>query len=296
MFLKEQIEAGHVMVNDKPVTKVSGKVRPGDKVSFHFVEATVTDLEPVDGKLTVLFEDESVLVINKRQGDVVHPGAGYRAHTLVNYLLYHLRDVSTFAEQKTGEIEERPGIVHRLDRGTSGVMIVAKSRLVQETLSRQFKDRLVKKEYEAIVWGKPGNRSIWRSDIGRDPYDRKKMSSKSDRGRDSITKWERARAFQHFAHLILYPHTGRTHQIRVHCSEAGFPIVGDALYGRNSTPVRLRGLAEEIANLAAAQPETLLHARALTFHHPVTGAEQRIEAPRPDSFNTFLGLLEKKNA
>lgn len=296
MFLKEQIEAGNVTINGTPCLKTSSKVRPGDRVSFRFKEAAPADLEPVDGSLAILFEDESLLVINKRQGDVVHPGAGHRGHTLVNYLLHHLRDVSTFAEQGTGENAERPGIVHRLDRGTSGVMIVAKSRQVQETLSRQFKDRLVKKEYEAVVWGKPGDRSIWRSSIGRDPNDRKKMSSKSERGRDSVTRWERQRAFQHFAHLVLFPHTGRTHQIRVHCAEAGFPIVGDSLYGRNKTPVRLRGLDEEIANLAAALPETLLHARALTFLHPLTQKEQRIEAARPDAFTQFLELLERKDA
>ncbi len=292
MFLKEQIELGNIQVNGSPVTKTGLKVRSGDQVSCLFTEQAPLDLEPIEGHLSILFEDEHLIVLNKRQGDVVHPAPGHQGETLVHYLLHHMRHDPKFAASDT----DRPGIVHRLDRGTSGVMLVAKTRGIQEALSKLFKDRLVKKEYEAVVWGKPPDRGVWKSEIGRDTKNRKKMSSRTSKGRASVTHFERRRLFQHFAHLALFPHTGRTHQIRVHVTEAGYPIVGDPLYGRGTTPARLRGLDHGVAGTAAAITETLLHARALSFEHPVTKAPLRFEAPRPETFENFLSLLERMDA
>jgi 23S rRNA pseudouridine1911/1915/1917 synthase len=291
MFLKEQIEAGNVLVNGAPVSKTSLKVRAGDEVTFRFKEERPLDLEPVQGDLRVLFEDESLLVLNKLQGQVVHPAAGHRGETLVHFLLHHLRNHPGFSSGDS----DRPGIVHRLDRGTSGVLLVAKNRQIQEALSAQFKARSVKKEYEAVAWGKLGDKGVWKSEIGRDNRDRKKMSSKTAKGRASVTHWQRVRAFGHFTHVALFPHTGRTHQLRVHLAEAGFPIVGDALYGRGATTSRSRGLSEEILARVTALEETLLHARKLAFTHPVSGEALSFEAERPEIFTEFLKLLERQD-
>lgn len=291
MFLKEQIELGGVEINGKPATRPSQKLRPGDRVSVKFVEPKPFDLEAVPGNLDILIEDDSLLVLNKRPGDVVHPAAGHRGETLVHYLLHHFHGLPSLSELGT----ERPGIVHRLDRGTSGCLLVAKSRAVQEALSAQFKDRSIKKEYEAVVWGKPGNQGIWRSLIGRDRKDRKKMSSRTEKGRSAETRWETLTAFAHFSHLRMHPKTGRTHQLRVHSAEAGYPIVGDGLYGRGSTSARIRGLSAELALYAAELPETLLHARSLTFSHPTSGRVVTVEAVRPERFTVFLERLAKED-
>jgi 23S rRNA pseudouridine1911/1915/1917 synthase len=219
---------------------------------------------------------------------VVHPAAGHRGETLVHHLLHYLKNDSAFREIS----EDRPGIVHRLDRGTSGVLLVAKNRAVQENLSRQFKHRTIKKEYECVCWGVPRPEGTVDTPIGRDTRDRKKMSSRTASGRAALTRWKTHQAFRHFAHLALFPHTGRTHQLRVHLAESGFPIVGDALYGRARRPI----LPPRVTALVDATSETYLHARRLTLLHPTRGESMTLEAHRPGVFEAFLQLLRKDDA
>lgn len=288
-FIQAQIAAGNVNVNGERAAKASRKLRPGDVVSGELAPEEPLDLAPVRGDLAILHEDESLLVLNKAQGIVVHPAAGHRGETLVHHLLHHFQSAPEFLETSP----TRPGIVHRLDRGTSGVLLVAKSRAVHEALSKAFKLRHIKKEYEAIAWGVMKEKGVFESTIGRDPKNRKKMSSRAPEGREALTRWARARAFRHFTHVALFPHTGRTHQLRVHLSEARHPIVGDELYGRAPRGLALPAPLEEALRGAT---ETFLHAKRLELAHPVTGKPLVFTAPRPERFENLLSLLERWDA
>ena len=290
-FVQEQIEAGRVLVDGAPAVKASRKLRAGEVVSGVFVEDTETDLVPVARPLHVLHEDADFLVLNKEQGVVVHPATGHRGETLVHYLLHHLARAESFRDLSP----TRPGIVHRLDRGTSGILLIAKNRAAQERLSAQFKARQVKKEYEAVVWNVPRFPSgTFDSPLGRDRKDRKRMSSKSAEPRAALTRWRRAETFAHFCHVALFPETGRTHQLRVHLCEAGHPIVGDDLYGLR-TQGRRDGLSPAIRAALDATTQTYLHARRLELDHPRTGERLAFEAPRPENFERFLHLLRQED-
>ena len=220
---------------------------------------------PENIALDILFEDSDLIVVNKPAGLVVHPAAGNQEHTLVNALLYHCR----------GELAgiggvERPGIVHRLDKGTSGCIVVAKTNLAQRALVSQFKSREVKKICGAVCWGKferPSGRI--ETVIGRSERDRKKMSARTSRGRPAVTDYRVLKQFAEFAQVEVHIHTGRTHQIRVHMAHIGHPVVGDTTYGRART-----------TNISVARP--LLHAYKLSFTHPRSGKFMEFTAPVPD--------------
>lgn len=288
MFIQEQIESGNVRLNGAIVKKCGAKVRVGDTLEAQFAEAMELGLIPVAADLDIVFEDESLLVLNKPQGMVVHPAAGHRGETLVHYLLHHLKSDSEFIASS----DTRPGIVHRLDRGTSGLLLVAKNRRAQENLSRQFKDRVVKKEYEAVVWGKMAEQGIFDSPIGRHPTDRKKMSSTTRKARTALTRFLRETQYAHFAHLRLFPHTGRTHQLRVHCAESSHPIAADELYATRSVGTLTRSLVEPLRAILEATPFPFLHARAITFVHPSEDRLLSFEAPRPAVFERLLAQLK----
>lgn len=289
-FIQEQIRLGHVLRNGKSISKISQKLAAGDTISGEFVEqAAFLGMVPVAGDLDVIYEDADLMALNKAQGIVVHPAAGFRGATLVHHLLHYLKEPKEFLETS----DTRPGIVHRLDRGTSGVLLIAKHRKAQETLSRHFKLRKIKKEYEAIAWGKVKAAGEFRSTMGRDVGDRKKMSSRTAKGREALTRFQTAEVFSHFSHVRLFPHTGRTHQLRVHLSEAGHPIVGDALYAKRSTPKQIAALAPELRELLAGAKHTFLHARRLSLEHPTTGKLLEIEAPTPKNFLELLERLRK---
>jgi 23S rRNA pseudouridine1911/1915/1917 synthase len=232
--------------------------------------------EAEDLPLTILYEDTSIVVIDKPAGMVVHPAAGHAQGTLVNALLHHVKDLSGVG----GEL--RPGIVHRLDRGTSGVMVVAKNDDAHQELSRQFMLREVEKEYFALVWGlvQAGRRID--SPIGRDPNDRQKMSSRARHARHAVTRITGAEHLRGVTLITVAIATGRTHQIRVHLSEIGHPIVGDPAYGgfRRHVAADLRPL------LRLERP--FLHAARLAFQHPVDARRMEFTSPLPTDLQQVL--------
>jgi len=256
----------------------SDRVRSGERVSIRFPEIRPSELVPVEMDLEILFEDEAIVVINKRAGLTVHPGAGTRGDTLVHGLLAHCRgDLSG-----VGGVE-RPGIVHRLDRETSGVMVVAKSDIAHRGLAEQFSERSLRKEYLALVRGAPPE-TAGRIDtaIVRHPRQRHRMTvGTGGRARPSLTEWHLERTFVGgFGLLRCRIHTGRTHQIRVHLSSIKYPILGDSVYGfrpRVGDPMVF--------------PRVLLHASVLEFAHPFDGRTLTMEAPLPDDFREVLTVL-----
>lgn len=288
-FVQRHIEGGLVCVNGVPARKTGERLKAGDVVTGRFEPRPATDVRPEPGKLHVLYEDESLLAINKPQGIAVHPSAGHGSGTVVHFLLHHLKDQPQFHALDAA----RPGIVHRLDLGTSGVLVIAKTLAAQEGLARQFKDRTLQKEYECLAWGNPGPSGRIALPIGRHRIDRKKMSSRAAKSRDALTEWRRLRQFRDVCHLALFPKTGRTHQLRVHLSETGFPIVADALYARRSAEGLKGRLAPEVAAIVQASPHPFLHARRLTFAHPISGETVTVEAPPPPLFWELLTSLEK---
>jgi len=254
-------------------------VRTGDHVTVDLPPVAPAHAAPEQLPLDVLYQDEDLAVINKPAGMVVHPGAGHASGTLVNALLHHMRDLSGIG----GEL--RPGIVHRLDRGTSGVMVVAKNDAAHHELSRQFHDREVEKEYVALVWGvvQAGRRID--AAIGRDPVHRQKMSARARHAREAVTRITRAHRLRGVTLCQVAIHTGRTHQIRVHLSAIGHPIVGDPLYGgvRRRIPGDLRALQR--------LDRPFLHAERLAFTHPRDGRRMEFTAPFPDDLMNILEEL-----
>ncbi len=228
--------------------------------------------------LAVIYDDADIVVVDKPAGMVVHPAAGHRTGTLVNALLHHVRGLSGIGGT------ERPGIVHRLDRGTSGVMIVAKHDRAHRELARQFHDREVEKEYVALVWGRVRAGERLDEPIGRDRRHRQKMSSRSGRARPAVTLITSVEALRGVSLARIRLGTGRTHQIRVHLSEHGHPVVGDALYGGTRSKV-----AAHLA-VTAHLGRPFLHAARLSLTHPITGLPMTFEAPLP---RDLVAVLEK---
>lgn len=271
------IKEGHVTINDVVVSKTGYKIKAGDKIKIDQDFAKETPHVPVAESMDIpiLYEDEDILVINKPAGIVVHPAVGNWTGTIVNALLSHCPVLSTVSGRS------RAGIVHRLDKGTSGVMVVAKTDASHRELSRQFHDRSVKKFYKALVFGKMRDmEGVIDKPIGRSIRDRKRISSATRSGKSAITKWrvEKIIADQ-FSLLTVEILTGRTHQIRVHLSELGHPVVGDAEYGRG------KRLAENFSRPA-------LHAWRLLIRHPRTNEPMTFEAPLPDD---MVGLIANLN-
>jgi 23S rRNA pseudouridine1911/1915/1917 synthase len=273
--VQKLIEDGHVMVTRK-AAKSNLAMRAGEPIEVDAPAPVASTVEPEELPITVLHEDADVIVIDKAAGMVVHPGAGHGSGTLVNALLHHVDDLSGIG----GEL--RPGIVHRLDKGTSGVMVVAKHDAAHQELSRQFQDREVEKEYIALVWG--GVQAGRRIDaaIGRDPSNRQKMSARARYSREAVTRITRAWTWKGLSLVHVAIHTGRTHQIRVHLSAIGHPVVGDALYGgvRRRVPGDIRAVNR--------LDRPFLHAWRLAFSHPVHGNRMEFRAPLPPELLTVL--------
>lgn len=279
--MQRLIEEGHIRVDGRQV-KATHAPRAGEQVVIHWPEAKPAIAQPEDIPLEVLFEDKQLLVLNKPPGMVVHPAAGHDEHTLVNALLHHC------AGQLSGiGGVARPGIVHRLDRETSGCLVVAKTDEAHLALATQFAGRTVEKIYHALVCGVlPHDKGELRSAIARHATHRKRMAvTDDDAGRAAWTSYRVLERFAEatFAEALL--HTGRTHQIRVHFQHLGFPIVGDKVYGekQNKRLSRLTGVEA---------PRQMLHASRISFSHPKTGRRIKVEAPLPEDFRAVMQTLK----
>jgi 23S rRNA pseudouridine1911/1915/1917 synthase len=273
------IEDGRVQVNGRQA-RASQAVKTGQSVSVSLPEPVDTALVAEPLPLPIVYDDPDLVVVDKPAGMVVHPAAGHDRGTLVNALLHHVTDLSGIGG------ERRPGIVHRLDRGTSGLMVVAKHDAAHQELARQFKDREVEKEYVALVWGlvQAGRRID--EPIGRDPVNRQKMSARARRSREAVTRIVRAdRVAPGVTLARVAIHTGRTHQIRVHLSAIGHPIVGDALYG--GIHRRVPGPLRAVQRL----DRPFLHAAKLSFTHPSDGRRMTFESPLPEDLQRVVDEL-----
>lgn len=281
--VQKLIEDGHVTLSEGRA-KPALAIWPGLVVNVTIPDVAAARPIPEDIPLSVIYEDDELAAIDKPAGLVVHPGAGHATGTMVNALLHHLRGLSGI-----GGVQ-RPGIVHRLDRGTSGVIIVAKTDAAHRSLSRQFQDREVVKEYLALVWGSMEPGTTMSQPIGRDPRRRQKMSSRAQRARPAETRILETEPLGGVTFVRIAIGTGRTHQIRVHLSEAGHPVVGDVLYGggRHSLPPRLATLAR--------LKRPFLHAAKLAFAHPSTGAPVVVEADLAPDLKDVLEALRRASA
>ena len=266
------------------VAKSNQPVKAGQIVVLDVPEPVEAEPQAEALPLPILYQDHDVIVVDKPAGMVVHPAAGHSSGTLVNALLHHVTDLSGIGGEK------RPGIVHRLDRGTSGLMVIAKNDAAHEELARQFHDREVEKEYVALVWGvvQAGRRID--APIGRDPANRKKMSARARRSREAVTRivrTERINPAVTLAEIAIY--TGRTHQIRVHLSAIGHPIVGDPLYG--GVHRRVPGDVRAVTHLQ----RPFLHAAKLTFKHPADGRRMEFTSELPEDLQEVLDDLRSRN-
>ena len=274
MSAQKLLEEGKILVNDKK-EKPSYKVKVNDIISIEIPELKETEIIPENIPLDVLYEDEYIIVVNKAKGMVVHPANGNYTGTLVNALLYKCKDsLSGIGGEK------RPGIVHRLDKDTSGVIIVAKCNKAHINLSEQIKEHKVKKTYIALVKGfVKDNEATIDMPIGRSKKDRKKMDIDKN-GKNAITHFKVLKRYQGYTLLKVNIETGRTHQIRVHLSTIGYPIVGDMVYSNGKNEFNVEG--------------QMLHAWRIEFTHPITGKEMVIEAPLPQYFEDILKQLENR--
>lgn len=269
--LKNLINDGHVTVNGQPV-KPKYKVQAGDKISLVKPEPQSLELTPENIPLDIVYEDDDVIVVNKPQGMVVHPAPGHPNHTLVNALLYH-SPLSTI----NGTF--RPGIVHRIDKDTSGLLMVAKNDLAHQSLAEQLRNKTNKREYRALVYGQiKEDEGTIDAPLGRNPQDRKKQAVVKG-GRHAVTHFKVMKRYDNFTLVKCILETGRTHQIRVHMKYIGHPLVGDLLYG----PRKVIG-----------KDGQFLHAALLGFKHPRTGKELVFEAPLPENFQKMLDKLDKQ--
>ena len=281
--LQRLIKEGHVT---GPVVglKASLPVKAGQTFHIDLPEAGPATAVAEDLPLEILYEDSDLVVIDKAAGMVVHPAAGHSGGTLVNALLHHVDDLSGVGGQM------RPGIVHRLDRGTSGVMVVAKNDASHQELSRQFHDREVEKEYFALVWGTVNAGKRIDAPIGRDPNDRQKMSTRARRSRSAVTRVLRAEQLRGVTLIQVAIATGRTHQIRVHLNAIGHPIVGDPTYG---------GVRRHVPNdVRAVQrlERPFLHAWKLAFTHPTDGRRLEFESPLPADLQAVIDAIRESRA
>ena len=275
-FIQKLIKEGHVTVKDIPV-KANYKPRIGDKLYVEIPPAEEpADILPEDIPLDILYEDADILVVNKPKGMVVHPAPGHYTQTLVNAVMFHCKDQLSGINGVT-----RPGIVHRIDMDTTGSLLICKNDYSHQVMANQLKEHSITRKYHAIVHGNlRADTQTINAAIGRHPTDRKKMSTHAPNGRTAITHCRVLERFGNYTYVECSLETGRTHQIRVHMSSIGHPILGDNVYGPTKCPYKLQGQT--------------LHAKILGIIHPVTGEYMEFDAPLPEYFQNLLELLRKQ--
>lgn len=273
-YIQKLLKEGMVTLGGKPL-KANYKLREGDLIEIRIPPAAEPDILPEDIPLEILYEDEDVLVVNKPKGMVVHPGAGHYSGTLVNALLYHCGDSLSGIN---GVL--RPGIVHRIDRDTTGSLLVCKNDTAHRVIAEQLKEHSITRKYRAIVHGviKEEEGTV-NAPIGRHPIDRKKMAINEKNGKHAVTHYRVLERFRNFTYVECRLETGRTHQIRVHMSSIHHPLLGDEVYGCGNGKEHLQGQT--------------LHAMALGFVHPRTGEYLEFSAPLPEYFEDILKKLPK---
>ncbi|MBQ8894094.1 MAG: RluA family pseudouridine synthase [Clostridia bacterium] len=274
--IESLIKSENILVNGHPVSK-SYRVHAGDCISVLIPPLEDGAPEPCEMKLDIVYEDEHLLVLNKPKGVVVHPAPGHTGDTLVNGLLAHCKDSLSGING-----EKRPGIVHRIDKDTSGLLVIAKNDRAHQGLSEQFEKHSIDRVYETVVFGKmPAESGVIDAPIGRSQKDRKKMAVGVRNTKRAVTHYQVLRQYRGFAHLACRLETGRTHQIRVHLSSIGHFVLGDLVYGHSVPGINLDFEGQ------------CLHARVLGFDHPVTGKHLIFESPLPEYFENILLKLER---
>mgnify|MGYP002509702992 CR=1 FL=1 len=271
-YIQKCIKEHDVLVNGSP-QKASYRLKVDDEIVFHIPEAVEPDIEAEDIPLAILYEDQDILVVDKPKGMVVHPAPGHYSGTLVNGVMYHCRD------QLSGiNGVMRPGIVHRIDRDTTGSLIICKNDHSHNAIAAQLKEHTITRRYRAIVHGviAQDNGTVC-APVGRDPKDRKRMAVNENNGKPAVTHYTVLQRFQDYTYIECQLETGRTHQIRVHMASIGYPLLGDEIYCRRKCPYALQGQT--------------LHAMVIGFIHPATGEYVEVTAPLPEYFEHLLRIL-----
>jgi 23S rRNA pseudouridine1911/1915/1917 synthase len=278
------LQQERIFRGDQAMTTPSQKLKEGEVYTAHIPPPEPMAFVAEEGPLDILFEDEHIIVLNKPAGLVVHPAPGHTRGTLVNRLLHHCDDLSGI-----GGVQ-RPGIVHRLDKDTSGVLVVAKHDRAHQRLSRQFRKHTIHREYSALVWNNPVKlQGFVNAPIGRHPRERRQMAVVEE-GREAHTHWMVRKRWQGVSHLHCRLETGRTHQIRVHMTSIGHPLIGDPLYGNIG---KTKHLSEPLKSALLQFHRQALHAVELGFEHPITEVEFFFETPEPEDFQRLLALLDE---
>ena len=307
--VRQAIDEGYVLINGKK-TKANKKIQPGDEIVCKILKPPPIELVPENIPLNIIFEDEHLIVVNKAAGMVTHPAFGNRYGTLVNAVLYHVGFRNAIPVEINEEEEEnefssiflsdalRPGVVHRLDKDTTGLIVISKNPVVHAALADQFAQRTIKRFYYALVWGNlKDDHGIIETKIGRSPRDRKLFAVVKKDGKEAKTEYWKVSEYLNMDLIKVKLWTGRTHQIRVHFSDFHHPVVGDQSYGGNSLVYggnddKFKKIAKLIFKKANRQ---MLHAKVLGFRHPVTGKNMEFESELPDDFAEVLNILNNYN-